>query len=259
MARLLSESPSVKVGDIVFGSTSPEEAVRSTIRHAIARRGGQLHFANAWSVVTARDHLAAREAFAAGTCLPDGLPVVWAMRWLSPKLRSGRVAGPHFFEKVMEEGRDAGLRHYLLGGSTETLTALHLSLSARYPGLQIVGTSCPPFTPLDDDYVRTELEKISVAAPHIVWVGLGTPKQDLFAKMAAPERHEVFACVGAAFDMSAGRIPRAPAWMQRVGVEWIYRFAREPRRLWRRYTYGNMKFLSIVLATRFRKRSSASQ
>jgi len=241
-------APSLPVGDIVFRIASMKSAVSQTISLARSEAGGHLHFANAWSVVTARDDAQARSAFAEGVCYPDGLPVVWAMRRGGAGASASRVEGPRFFESVIDTGRPAGLRHYLLGATPDTLRLLQLSLESRYPGALIVGTSSPPFAPLDDEYVAKELLKVDEARPDIVWVGLGTPKQDLFAAMAAPGRSEVFACVGAAFDMSAGTLRRAPRWMQRVGLEWLYRFAQEPRRLWRRYTYGNLKFLALALA-----------
>ena len=116
----------------------------------------------------------------------------------------------------------------------------------RLPGLEIAGASSPPFkdlTPADYDF---ELEKIRECDPHIVWVGLGTPKQDKAAAYMALRYSAIFASVGAAFDFNAGNLRDVPDWIQEAGFAWLFRFIQEPRRLWRRYTYGNVKFLVIV-------------
>jgi N-acetylglucosaminyldiphosphoundecaprenol N-acetyl-beta-D-mannosaminyltransferase len=173
------------------------------------------------------------------------------MRWLRRTNKSTPkpdcVNGPAFFERALQKGLTQGVRHYFMGSTPETLEKLEHNLRLRYPGIQIVGMSSPPFkehTPSDYDY---ELEKIEASQPNIVWIGLGTPKQDKAAAYMAPRYPAVFACVGAVFDFNAGNLRDAPAWMQRLGLAWLFRFAQEPRRLWRRYTYGNAKFIQIAV------------
>lgn len=249
----------VRVGKVVFEATTPDRVVSSVITQALEGRGGSLHFANAWSVVVADGDSAVRSALNQGRSLPDGRPVVWAMRILGGAIgrQAQRVDGPSLFERLLGEGRQHGLKHYLLGTTPQTLDQLVEALERRHPGVEIVGASSPPFTPLDDEYITNELRLVAQARPHVVWVGLGTPKQDLFAAMASQRSDVVFACVGAAFDMSAGKLRRAPRWMQATGLEWLYRFGQEPHRLWRRYTIGNLKFLVLVVHTLFRDMFSA--
>lgn len=120
-------------------------------------------------------------------------------------------------------------------------------LTARFPGLAVAGTYSPPFRELAADEDAQVVERINAAGPDIVWVGLGTPKQERWmvahtARVLAP----ALIGVGAAFDIHAGILPQAPRWMQRSGTEWLYRLAHEPRRLWRRYLYHNPRFLMAV-------------
>ncbi len=238
-----------RVGDVSFVASSPSDAVDRELARALNSDGGHVHFANAWSVVVARDSEDMRNALSDGTCYPDGLPVAWAMRASDVGRRAtiSRVKGPEFFEKAVARGRDLGVRHFLFGGTPETLARLERELLLRYPGALIVGRIAPPFGPVSSNFVSEHLESIRAQHPHIVWVGLGTPKQDIFASLAATYPGPLYACVGAAFDMVAGNVRIAPAWMSRVGLEWAYRFAQEPRRLWRRYTYGNAKYCLIAL------------
>ncbi|HST31157.1 MAG TPA: WecB/TagA/CpsF family glycosyltransferase, partial [Chthoniobacterales bacterium] len=138
-----------------------------------------------------------------------------------------------------------GSSHFLYGGGPGVAEELRRYLEARYPGLQIVGTYTPPFRALNDDELREVQEQVRAAHPDFVWVGLSTPKQEFFmAKHTSvlPEAR-IFIGVGAAFDLLTGRIPQAPKWMQRIGLEWLFRLRQEPRRLWRRYLLNNPLFI----------------
>ena len=216
-----------------------------------------MHFANAWSIALADDDAELCEAFRAGQNYPDGKPVVWAMRWmLSGKsaIRPTRVDGPTFFERVLEQGVARHVTHYFLGSTPDTLQMLISNVQSRFPGVEVVGSSSPPFKELDFDDFEDELSKIKEVTPHIIWVGLGTPKQDRAAAYLATRYSGVFACVGAAFDYTAGNLRVAPKWIQEAGLGWLLRFVQEPRRLWRRYVYGNTKFIRIVVGQLFAKR-----
>jgi N-acetylglucosaminyldiphosphoundecaprenol N-acetyl-beta-D-mannosaminyltransferase len=128
----------------------------------------------------------------------------------------------------------------------------------RYPGLQVAGTYSPPFHPLSPDEEEAVVARINAAAPDYVWVGLGTPKQDLWLAANRPRLNaSALLAVGAAFDLLAGRRRRAPRWMQRTGTEWIYRLAMEPRRLGSRYTRVNARFLGLLVADRFKRAARA--
>jgi N-acetylglucosaminyldiphosphoundecaprenol N-acetyl-beta-D-mannosaminyltransferase len=145
--------------------------------------------------------------------------------------------------EVCERAAREGWRIYLYGGADGVAQALAERLAKSFPGLEVAGRQTPPFRPLDDDELEAALAEIRAARPHIVWVGLGCPKQEIWMLRNASRLSGcVTIGVGAAFDFHSGRIARAPRWMRDNGLEWLHRLASEPRRLWRRY---------LVLAPRF--------
>lgn len=251
------------VGTLNFEVTTLRRAVEQTLDDAFSDRRIHVHLANAWSIVLANNDEELREAFRSGRNYPDGQPVVWAMQRLggnSPTAHPERVYGPAFFERSIAEGIGRRVRHYFLGSTPETLEKLQHNLRARYCEINIVGVSSPPFRDFTPADFAHELAKIEASKPHIVWVGLGTPKQDIVAAYLSSKYSAVFACVGAAFDFSAGNLRDVPLWVQEAGLAWLFRFVQEPKRLWRRYTYGNVKFVAIVLkqlAKRPRRKQSA--
>ena len=175
---------------------------------------------------------------------PDGMPLVW----LGPR-GTERVYGPDLMLAVCEAGRAGGLTHYFLGGAEGVAEELKQKLCARFPGLAVVGTFTPPFRPLEAGELAALRAGIARTRPDVVWVGLGTPKQEKF--MAAHWREldaGVLIGVGAAFDFHSGRMPQAPRWMQRSGLEWLFRLCAEPRRLGWRYLTTNPLFVLRVLA-----------
>jgi N-acetylglucosaminyldiphosphoundecaprenol N-acetyl-beta-D-mannosaminyltransferase len=150
---------------------------------------------------------------------------------------------------LCERSVGRGYRHFFYGGAEGVPERLAASLQQRFPGLLVVGTYSPPFRPLTSEEDVQVVQMINEAAPDVVWVGLGSPKQDQWmaahvGQLAAP----VLIGVGAAFDFHAGRKKQAPLWMQRSGLEWLFRLLTEPRRLWRRYLISNPKFVFLVLA-----------
>jgi N-acetylglucosaminyldiphosphoundecaprenol N-acetyl-beta-D-mannosaminyltransferase len=156
-----------------------------------------------------------------------------------------RVYGPDLMAKHFERSVATGVRHFLYGGRNEgALVQLTLNLRRRYSGVQIVGGYSPPFRQLSDAELDDVAAKINDARPDVVWVGIGVPKQEKWmAEMRARLDAPVLIGVGAAFDFHAGLIPQAPGWMQRAGLEWLFRLAQEPRRLWRRYLNYNPRFV----------------
>ena len=142
------------------------------------------------------------------------------------------------------------MRHYLLGSTPDVLESLRHNLETSYPAARIVGVESPPFRDLTSEEEAEQLERIERSGAEIVWVGLGTPKQDLeCARMAASSR-KVFVAVGAAFDFAAGMKPEASPWMQNNGLEWVHRLSHEPGRLWKRYLFGNVRFVRAALKGR---------
>ncbi len=181
-----------------------------------------------------------------GLTTPDGMPLVWLSR------RQGfrhveRVDGPDLLLAVAERSVERGYRHYLYGGAPGVAERLAARLRARFPGIQIVGVEAPPFRPLTAEEDAAAVERINAARPDIVWVGLGAPKQERWmAAHAGRLQAPVLIGVGAAFDFHAGVKRQAPRWMQRHGLEWLFRLCQEPRRLARRYLVYNTLFMIQV-------------
>jgi len=176
--------------------------------------------------------------------VPDGQPLVWAMRTLGHE--ASRVYGPELMARYCERSAAKGTRIYLYGGRNQgALVQLALNLRRRYPGLTIVGGYSPPFHVLDEAEERWVVDDINRSGADVVWVGIGQPKQEKWmARMRDRLDAPVLVGVGAAFDFHAGLVPQAPDWMQRMGLEWLYRLAHEPRRLWRRYRRYNPRFIA---------------
>ena len=238
--------PTRRVGPVPFRVAGFGDAVDAVIATASSRGiGVPVHFANAYTIALADTdpeytELLARPGSAVFT---DGVPVAWVGRRAFPDLAGtwDRVYGPDVMEAVFE--RDEGLSHYLLGGSPETLVALQDAIAQRWPHVKIVGAESPPFRAMSATEVAEQDARIADSGADIVWVGLGTPKQDWEVARIASELPVVAMAVGAAFDFLAGVKPQAPLWMQRTGTEWAFRLASEPRRLTKRYLWGNPRFV----------------
>jgi N-acetylglucosaminyldiphosphoundecaprenol N-acetyl-beta-D-mannosaminyltransferase len=184
---------------------------------------------------------------AAGMVTPDGMPLVWLSR-LKGHPGVQRVYGPDLMLACCQRSVRRGYAHYLYGGGPGVPERLADRLRARVPGLKIVGCYSPPFRPLTPGEDAVVVREINEANPDIVWVGLSTPKQE---RWMATHRESIGAAVligvGAAFDFHAGLKRQAPYWMQRSGLEWLFRLLAEPRRLWRRYLVNNPLFLWYLL------------
>jgi N-acetylglucosaminyldiphosphoundecaprenol N-acetyl-beta-D-mannosaminyltransferase len=167
------------------------------------------------------------------------------------KTRVGTVRGPSLFELTLDLGRSSGVKHFLVGSTPETLKRLTDEVNHRYPGVLIAGTYSPPFCELSDNYILGIVEAMDEELPDIIWVGLGTPKQDLVAVSLSQSISSTVIGVGAAFDFVAGTVREAPRWLQNTGFEWVFRLICEPRRLWRRYLFGNLGFILAVVGGLF--------
>jgi N-acetylglucosaminyldiphosphoundecaprenol N-acetyl-beta-D-mannosaminyltransferase len=179
---------------------------------------------------------------------PDGMPLVWLAHQAGHKDVT-RVYGPDLMLAVCDAGRATGLRHFFYGGDPGVAAALQVSLGSRFPGLQVVGTHCPPYRPLTDQEFSALQQEITACRPDVIWVGLGTPKQDEFMAATWDKLDAgVLIGVGAAFDFLSGRKKQAPRWMQRSGLEWLFRLGQEPSRLAYRYLVYNPLFATRMLA-----------
>lgn len=208
--------------------------------------GVAVHLINAYSIALTRSDKRYADLLENSLCnLPDGKPLSWVGRVLRRDFR--QVRGPELFENLLHHGQTQGLRHYLLGASPETLVLLQKEIGRLYPSALVVGAESPPFRPLSESEIKEQDERIVRSRADVVWVGLGTPKQDFEVERIAQNIPVVAIAVGAAFDFLAGSKREAPKWMSPLGIEWIFRLMTEPRRLWRRYLVGNLVFIGAVL------------
>ncbi|MDQ6806364.1 MAG: WecB/TagA/CpsF family glycosyltransferase [Actinomycetota bacterium] len=177
--------------------------------------------------------------------VPDGQPLVWAINALGHSL-AGRVYGPELMSRACAHAAKTGHRYYLYGGRNQgALVQLALNLRQRFPGVRIVGGYAPPHRPLTEEEQDAVVEEINRSRADVVWVGIGVPKQEKWmAQMRERLEAPLLVGVGAAFDFHAGLVPQAPNWLQESGLEWAYRLAHEPRRLWRRYLRYNPRFIA---------------
>jgi N-acetylglucosaminyldiphosphoundecaprenol N-acetyl-beta-D-mannosaminyltransferase len=180
----------------------------------------------------------------AALSVEDGMPLVWWCR-RSGFADAGRVAGSDLLTAMCQLGARRGHRHYFYGGSPRGVEKLVSRLTQRFPGLVVVGYRSPPFRPLTTDEDSADIAAVNEARPDFVWVGLGMPKQEKWmAQHVGKINAAALIGVGAAFDFLSGETPRAPVWMQRSGVEWLFRLITEPRRLAHRYFVYNSIFIA---------------
>jgi N-acetylglucosaminyldiphosphoundecaprenol N-acetyl-beta-D-mannosaminyltransferase len=213
---------------------------------AVIAGGGRSYVcvANVHTVMASQEDDELRAALdQASMTVPDGQPLVWAMNLHGAHL-SSRVYGPDLMARYCERSAKTGVRMYLYGGRNQgALVQLTLELRRAYPGIKIVGGYSPPYRPLSAEEQARVAAEIDASEADVVWVGIGVPKQEKWMAQMRPQlKAPLLVGVGAAFDFHAGLVPQAPSWMQRLGLEWMYRLLHEPRRLWRRYLQYNPRF-----------------
>ncbi|HWR14667.1 MAG TPA: WecB/TagA/CpsF family glycosyltransferase [Terriglobales bacterium] len=189
---------------------------------------------------------------------PDGMPTVWLGR-LEGYAHMQRVFGPDLMTAMLSRSEECGHTHFLYGGKLGIADQLRSSLLRKYPGAKIVGTFTPPFRPLSDSEKLGLREKLDVLRPDVVWVGLSTPRQEVFMAEHLEELGaKVMIGVGAAFDFLSGNLRDAPQWMKTAGLQWAHRLAQDPRRLWKRYLINNSLFLSYLALEKLGLRRTTS-
>ena len=170
-----------------------------------------------------------------GMTTPDGMAIVWLLKIFGHR-HIGRVYGPDLLLQTCEYGLQNGWRHFFYGGNAGVAQRLADQLKERFPGINIAGYYYPPFRPLTDQEEQEVVETIRAAQPDIVWVGLSTPKQEVWMSQLVNRLDvPVLVGIGAAFDYISGEKAQAPRWMQKSGLEWLFRLISEPKRLWPRY------------------------
>jgi N-acetylglucosaminyldiphosphoundecaprenol N-acetyl-beta-D-mannosaminyltransferase len=174
---------------------------------------------------------------------PDGMPMSW-IGWLQGFNEMDRVFGPDFMSAICQLSPEQNYRHFLYGGQPGVAQKLRELLKRKFSGLQIVGTYTPPFRELNAEEENELLAQVHASGPHILWVGLSTPKQELFmAHYVDRLQVPLLVGVGAAFDYHSGRIRDCSPWIKRAGLQWLHRLLQDPQRLWRRYLSNNLTFV----------------
>jgi N-acetylglucosaminyldiphosphoundecaprenol N-acetyl-beta-D-mannosaminyltransferase len=238
--------PTAKVLGIPLAISDYEQVLDWMVRMIAAGERGYVTAAAVNLVMSAQEDPETSAAVLGATlAVPDGQPLVWALRALG-HAGATRIYGPDLMAGFCARAARGGIPIYLYGGrSPEALALLERRLRERFPGLEIAGGFSPPFREQTGEEEERVLEEINSSGAAVVWVGTGQPKQERWMRRMRPRLSApLLIGVGAAFDFHAGLVSQAPPWMQRSGLEWIYRLSREPRRLWRRYARYNPLFLA---------------
>jgi N-acetylglucosaminyldiphosphoundecaprenol N-acetyl-beta-D-mannosaminyltransferase len=228
-----------------IAALKPQEAAVLLVKQTQVRQPFQVHLCNVYTLSLVDDDLELAAALNESDLnLPDGTPVAWLGRTVGA---AGPVRGPGLVGDTARLGVSAGVRHYFWGGKEGIAAAAAAGLHKHAPGMQVAGVETPPFTSLSDDDLDRMAERVRDSGANIVWVGLGTPRQDYAVPRLAKRLSMPIVPVGAAFDFWAGAIAEAPQWLHGTGLEWLHRLAAEPRRLWRRYLFGNPRFVMSAI------------
>lgn len=181
----------------------------------------------------------------------DGMPLVWLQR-LKGYPDVERVYGPDLLKMLCEATSNQNVRHFFWGGLPGVPEKIASKMQARFPHIQIAGAYSPPVRDVEAIPEMDTINRLNDVNPDVIWVGLGSPKQDLWMSLYRPHLNAALLIgVGAAFDFVSASKPQAPRWMQRMGFEWLFRFIHEPRRLWRRYIIYNARFIWLLLRSTF--------
>ena len=174
--------------------------------------------------------------------IPDGGPLSSVGRRRGFK-NMGRTTGPDYMENILKISAEKGYKHYFYGSTPETIKKLKIKLDEKYPGVSVVGVYSPPFRPLTNEEDAEVIKDINEVRPDFIWVGIGAPKQENWMASHQGKVYGFMVGVGAAFDYFVGNIKRAPKWMQKLNLEWLYRLLQNPAKLFKRYLYTNPKFI----------------
>ena len=226
-------------------ATSYTDACDRIQAWATAGRSCYVVAANVHVVMTAYwDKLYQRILEDAALVTSDGMPLVLGLRLLGIPDQS-RVYGPDLMLAWCDRAAQLGLPVYLYGGTEPMLEAIAIYLQAQFPGLPIAGKYAPPFRPLTAEEAAADVARINQSGARVVFVGLGCPKQEQWMHRHQGQVNAVMLGVGAAFSFFSGDVSQAPRWMMNLGLEWLYRFGQEPRRLWKRYLVNNPMFVLL--------------
>jgi N-acetylglucosaminyldiphosphoundecaprenol N-acetyl-beta-D-mannosaminyltransferase len=250
----MDDLPSRSLLGMRVDATSYDDAAERTIAWASEGASRAIAVATVNNVMEAHDDPAFRDVMnRADLVTPDGMPLVWGLRMLGIPSAT-RVYGPELTPVVLREAERAQLAVGFYGGSPEVVDRLVAAVRARYPSLEVAYAVSPPFREPTQEEDRRTVEAVNASGCRILFVGLGCPKQERWMMAHRDRIDAVMLGVGAAFDFLAGTKKQAPAVLQRWGLEWAFRLATEPRRLWRRYLRHNPRFVALFGAQVFRTR-----
>nr|WP_106785154.1 WecB/TagA/CpsF family glycosyltransferase [Lysinibacillus timonensis] len=248
-----SKIPTCNILGVNIAAVNMEWLLRYLEDHVKSENGNKLAgdyicVSNVHTTVTAYDDKIYRDIQNGGLlAIPDGGPLSSIGRKRG-YMNMSRTTGPSLMEELFKVSVVNGYRHFFYGSTKETLEKLNNHLTMEYPGIKIAGMYSPPFRSLDPKEDEEIIKQINNTNPDFIWIGLGAPKQEKWMASHQGKMNGLMIGVGAAFDYLAGNIARAPQWMQKRNLEWLYRLIQEPRRLFKRYLHTNTKFiwLSIV-------------
>jgi N-acetylglucosaminyldiphosphoundecaprenol N-acetyl-beta-D-mannosaminyltransferase len=245
---LNSENHVTSVIGINVSETSYADATKQIQDWAKSGESRHICIVNVHVVMEAYDSPKFREVVnCADLVTPDGVPLVWMMRAKGQREQS-RVYGPTLMLHVLESAARENISVGFYGSRPEVLNALEKQMQARFESLNVAFSYSPPFRELSPEEDTASVEQINRSGVKVLFIGLGCPKQEIWMAEHQSKVKAVMLGVGAAFDFHAGLKPQAPAWMQKIGLEWFFRFFTEPRRLWRRYLYHNPRFVFLAVA-----------
>ena len=232
---------SVYFNGIRFSSLNLDNVVNEILSGGVR---SHIHLAAASTITEASSDFQLRVILNDGITLCDSKPM---SKWLNFRgSRIQQIRGADLFRETLKKS-NIDNRHYFLGGTEETLEKLIQSIESNYPSASIAGFFSPPFGQPSSDEIKSWTERVQNSEANIVWIGLGSPKQDFVSSQIANATGKSVIAVGAAFDFLGGTVSEAPHFIQVIGFEWLYRLLSEPRRLWKRYTVGNVKFIMLLL------------
>lgn len=227
-------------------AAGPQPVINQVMDWAHNRRSATVDFMPVHGLIVAvrdKEHRERMNGFDLVAC--DGQPIRWALNRFHKAGLSERVYGPTTMLRVCQRCAAEGVGIYLYGGRPDVLETLCHNLLEKLPELKIVGAESPPFRPLTEEEDIKAIKRINASGAGVVFLGIGCPRQEVFAADHRGSLRGVQMCVGAAFDFHAGAVKQAPAWMQKRGLEWLYRLTREPGRLWKRYLVTNSLFVAL--------------
>ncbi len=252
----------VNVGNILFDNLAMIEVIKKTDDYLknfdrSIDRSRFIIVANQDSITKIGKELNSEAINSSFITIPDGASVVVASKILGTPLKE-RVAGPDFMLKMVELSNKNGYKQFFLGSTSETINAMSEKFLKQYPNLNIAGSYSPSFVKeFDDSENNKMIEMINSSGCDLLWVSFGCPKQENWiVKNIDKLKIPLAIGVGAAFDFHSGKVKRAPLFMQKIGMEWLYRLFQEPKRLWRRYFVGGLSFLMIILKQKFGRNRS---